>query len=140
MVRISNLELLLALKENSRTPYVELARRFGVSETAVRKRVRKLEEGGVIRKYTIEVDARKIGMEVDAVIGVDTRPENYTQAIEKLRKMREVRCMCSSSGDHMILCECLFRNNAELSGFVRKLEKVEGVTRVCPAIKGEHIK
>jgi Lrp/AsnC family transcriptional regulator for asnA, asnC and gidA len=140
MVRISNLDLLLALKENSRTPYVELARRFGVSETAIRKRVRKLEQEGVIRKYTIEVDTRKIGFDINAIIGVDAKPENYMQVLEKMKKMKDVMCMCSSSGDHMILCECWFKNSSELSDFVKKLKKVEGVTKICPAIKTEQIK
>jgi Lrp/AsnC family transcriptional regulator for asnA, asnC and gidA len=140
MVRISNLELLLALRENSRTPFLQLARRFGVSETAVRKRVKKLEQEGVIKKYTIEVDTKKIGYDVNALIGVDTKPENYMSAIERMKKMREVACMCSSSGDHMILCECWFKNSKELSKFVKKLEHIEGVTKICPAIRTEHIK
>ena len=56
MVRISNLELLRILKENSRIPFVKIAKIFGVSETAVRKRIRKLEKEGIIKKYTIEVN------------------------------------------------------------------------------------
>ncbi len=140
MVRISNLELLLALRENSRIPYVELAKRFGVSETAIRKRVRKLEHDGVITKYTIEVDTRKIGYDVNAIIGVDTKPEDYMAAIEKMKKMRDVKCMCSCSGDHMILLECWFRNSSELSRFMKKLKGVDGVTKICPALKTETIK
>ncbi|MBN2330600.1 MAG: Lrp/AsnC family transcriptional regulator [Candidatus Aenigmarchaeota archaeon] len=140
MVRISNLELLLALRENSRTPFVGLAKRFGVSETAIRKRVRKLEQDGVIKKYTIEVDTRKIGYDIDALIGVDTRPEDYMDALEKMRKMKDVKCMCSSSGDHMILLECWFHGSAELTMFLKKLKGVDGVTKICPAIKTETIK
>jgi Lrp/AsnC family transcriptional regulator for asnA, asnC and gidA len=140
MVRISNLDLILALRENSRTPFVGLAKRFGVSETAIRKRVRKLEHDGVIRKYTIEVDTKKMGYDVDAVIGVDTRPQDYMDALEKMKKMKDVRCMCSCSGDHMILLECWFHDSAELTRFIRKLKAVEGVTKVCPAIRTETIK
>ena len=140
MVRISNLDLLLALRENSRIPFVKLAKRFGVSETAIRKRVRKLEQDGVIMKYTIEVDTKKIGYDINALIGVDTRPEDYIDAMEKLKKMKDVKCMFSSSGDHMILLECWFHDSAELLRFTRKLKGVDGVTKICPAIKRESIK
>lgn len=140
MVRISNLDLLLALKENSRIHFVELAKRLSVSETAIRKRVRKLEHDGVIKKYTIEVDTKKIGYDINALIGVDTKPEDYIDALEKLKRMKDVKCMCSSSGDHMILLECWFHDSDELSKFVRKLKSVEGVTKICPAIKRESIK
>ena len=140
MVRISNLELLKALKENARVPFVELAKRFGVSETAIRKKVRKLEKEGVIRRYTVDIDPRKIGFDINALIGVDTKPESYIEALDRLKKMKDVMCMCSSSGDHMILLECWFADSEELSKFVKKLRNVDGVTKICPAIKRESIK
>jgi len=51
MVRISNFELLKILMESSRTPFLRIASALGVSETAVRKRIKKLERNGVIKKY-----------------------------------------------------------------------------------------
>ncbi|MCD6515608.1 MAG: Lrp/AsnC family transcriptional regulator [Candidatus Odinarchaeota archaeon] len=139
MVRISNLELLRILKENSRIPFVKIAKIFGVSETAVRKRIRKLEKEGIIKKYTIEVNLKKIGLEM-AMIGIDTKPEYYISTIEKLKEMDEVVNLYASSGDHMIMIECWFKSSEELRKFIKTLESVEGVTRVCPAIILEKIK
>lgn len=140
MVRISNLELVGLLKKNSRTSFVDLARHLKVSETAVRKRIRNLEKGGVIRKYTVDIDPRKIGFEIDALIGVDTRPEKYIQVMEKIRPMKEVMTFCSSSGDHMMMMECWLENSASLASFVKTLEKTDGVTKVCPAIISDKMK
>ena len=50
--------------ENSRIPFLKVAKIFGVSETAMRKRVKKMEEMGIIRKYTVDVDPKKIGFKV----------------------------------------------------------------------------
>ncbi len=140
MVRISDIELVRILMENSRTPFIEIARRLGVSEATVRKRVRKLEREGVIRKYTVDVDPRRLGFEVRVIIGVDTRPESYLSVLRRLKEMREVVSLYSCTGDHMALAECWFRNSGELAEFVRMLESMEGVTRVCPAIIIERIK
>jgi len=140
MVRISDFEILRILRENSRTPFVKIAKFLGVSETAVRKRVKKLEREGVIRKYTIEVDPKKLGFEVNALIGIDTKPEYYISTIEKLKEMKEVISLYSSSGDHMILIECWFKNSKDLMKFVKNLERIEGVTKICPAIILEKIK
>jgi len=139
MVRISNLELLRILKENSRIPFVKIAKIFGVSETAVRKRIRKLEKEGIIKKYTIEVNLKKIGLEM-ALIGIDTKPEYYISTIEKLKEMDEVVNLYASSGDHMIMIDCWFKSSEELRKFIKTLESMEGVTRVCPAIILEKIK
>ncbi len=140
MVRISDLDLISELKENSRVSFVELAKRFGVTETAVRKRVRKLEDRGTIRKYTIDVDMKKIGYELKATIGLDTEPEYYMSTIEKLKKMKNVMCLCSCSGDHMIMVDSWFKSSDELTKFVKTLEGMEGVTRVCPAIVTQEVK
>lgn len=140
MVRITDLELVEALRENARASFTSLAGRFGVTETAVRKRVRKLEQQGVIRKYTIEADMRKLGFQVKATIGVDTKPESYLRTLDSLKKMRMVSCLCSCSGDHMMLVGGWFRDTSELSEFVKMLESMDGVTKVCPAVVGEKVK
>lgn len=140
MVRFSDFELIKLLMKNSRTPYVKLGELLGVSETAIRKRVKKLEEDGVIRRYTIEVDPKKLGFKVNALIGLDTVSERFIAVIEELKAMEEVLSLYSASGDHMILLECWFKDSDELTRFVKRLESIRGVTRVCPAIILEKLK
>ena len=74
------------------------------------------------------------------MIGIDTKPEYYISTIEKLKEMDEVVNLYASSGDHMIMIECWFKSSEELRKFIKTLESVEGVTRVCPAIILEKIK
>ena len=140
MVRITNLELIRVLKEDARRPYVDLARIFGVSEAAVRKRIRRLEEEGVIRKYTVVVDLRRLGYGVHVLIGLDASPEKFLSVVEELKKLDEVINLYTSTGDHMMLAECWFKDSQELSEFVKKLNNLDGVIRVCPAIILENIK
>ena len=140
MVRFSDFELIKLLMENSRTPYVKLGELLGVSETAIRKRIKRLEEEGVIRRYTIEVDPKKLGFKVNALIGLDTVPERLIAVIEELKAMEDVLSLYSASGDHMLLLECWFKDSEELARFVKRLESIRGVTRVCPAIILEKLK
>jgi len=140
MVRISNFKILNILEKNSRTPYIKIAKKLGVTETAVRKRVRKMEETGIIRGYSVDIDPKKLGFEVDALIGLDAKPEFYMEVVEELKKMKEIRGFYSSSGDHMFMIECWFRNSKELRAFAKKLKLIKGVTRICPAIMLEKIK
>ena len=87
-----------------------------------------------------EVDLKKMGFEIVALIGIDTTPESFISALEQLRDMEEVVSLYSSSGDHMILLEGWFKNMDELAKFVKKLESIEGITKICPAILLEKIK
>ena len=62
--------ILSALRENSRQPYVDLAKAVGVSERTIRTRVRRLEEDGVIRSYTI----REKGIGLTALVRMKVGP------------------------------------------------------------------
>lgn len=137
--KFSDLALLKLLRENARMTYVELARRLGVSDTAVRKRMKRLEALGVIRRYTIEIDPRVAGL-VMAFIGIDVRPEKYVEILEQLKRMSEVVSLYATSGDHNIMAECWFESHSDFVDFVRRLAKLDGVTRVCPAVVTEKVK
>ncbi|MCX8193143.1 MAG: Lrp/AsnC family transcriptional regulator [Nitrososphaeria archaeon] len=140
MVQLTNYELINILKENSRISFKELARIFGVTDTAIRKRLKRLEVEGIIKKYTIEIDMKKLGYNVHALIGLDVKPERLFGVIEVLKNMSEVSNLYSTSGDHMIMIECWFENSNKLSEYIKKLNDLEGVTRVCPAIILEKLK
>jgi Lrp/AsnC family transcriptional regulator for asnA, asnC and gidA len=66
MLNIDSLDrgILSVLRDNGRAPYVDLAKAVGVTERTVRTRMRKLEEEGVIRGYTV----REAGIGLSALI------------------------------------------------------------------------
>lgn len=140
MVRISDFELVKILMENARAPFIDIAKAFNVSETAVRKRIKKLEKKGIIKKYTVVADLKKLGYDVNALIGIDTAPESYIKVINELKGMKEVINLSSASGDHMIMIETWLKDSDELSDFISRIESIEGVVKVCPAIILERIK
>jgi Lrp/AsnC family transcriptional regulator for asnA, asnC and gidA len=140
MVRISNNELIDILERNAREKYTEIAKKLKVSETAVRKKIRLLEEQGIISGYVPEINPSRIGYNVKALIGIDTAPESYVYLLEKIKEVPEARKVYTASGDHMIMIECWFKNSEQMSRFVTTLQKHKGVTKVCPAIIHERVK
>ena len=53
--------ILNLLQENSRLSYTEIANELKISEATVRYRVKKLTDAGIISKFTVLLDPRKIG-------------------------------------------------------------------------------
>jgi len=139
MVRISDKTLLELLRENSRLSYTKLAEKFGVTEAAIRKRVKKLIEKEVIKRFTIDIDPKKVGI-IIALIGLDAIGERYVQTLNVLKK--ETRCLklYTSTGDHMIMAEFWFNDTTEMTKYIKFLESLDGVTRVCPTLLQEQIK
>src|SRR2546429_8275239 len=65
-----DLQILTTLQEHGRIPLTKLAEQVGLSAPSVIERVKKLEDGGIITGYHASIDARKLGKDVTAFIGV----------------------------------------------------------------------
>lgn len=126
--------ILNALIADSRTSYVELAKRLRITEAAVRKRVKNLEESGIIQHFTVRVDPSVLGYNSVAIIGVDTDPGFLPEIYEALRRMGNVKYVSLSSGDHMLMFEAWCKTHTELRTLISHIKKVRGVTKICPAI------
>ena len=142
MVRISEKDMKIVedLINNARKPFTKIAKELGITEAAVRKRIKKLEKEGIIQGYSAVVDPKKIGYEVTAFVGFDAEPEYYVRVVEKVKRLPQVRKLYSTTGDHMYMAECWFKDRNELEEFIKRLEEIPGITRVCPAIVVEEIK
>jgi Lrp/AsnC family transcriptional regulator for asnA, asnC and gidA len=129
------------LMEDARVPYTEIAKRLGVSEATVRKRIRALEEGGVIERYSVVVRPEKLGYGTQAIVGMDVEPSRFLEVAEHLTRLEEIRSVATSTGDHMIMTEIWTRDGRELATLISgRIGKIEGIKRICPAIILEKLK
>lgn len=120
--------------ENSRVAVTDIAAELGVTETAIRKRIKKLEAIGAIKGYTTIVDPFFMGYNSVALVGIDATPEKIITVFDKIKKMPETKNVALTTGDHMIMFEVWCKDQKELRQVMKKVEETEGVTRICPAI------
>jgi len=85
-----NLELLRLLLDDPRMGTSELARRVGMSAPAVRERVLRLEDAGVIAGYRLELDPRALGYPVCAYVRVRPAPGQLAKVAELARRLPQV--------------------------------------------------
>lgn len=141
MIDEKDLKIIEILTQDSRTPFTEIARKLRVSESTVRKRVEALENDGVILKYSIGVNAAKIGFGTVALVGLDVQPDKFLLIAQKLAEFSEVRYLATSTGDHTIMAEIWTKDGKELTKLIsEKIGKIDGVNRICPAIILEKLK
>lgn len=77
-----NLRLLELLQQDPRLTMAELARRVGMSAPAVTERVQRLEQGGVISGYRLEVDPKAVGLPIAAYVRVRPGPRQLEKIAE----------------------------------------------------------
>ncbi len=126
--------ILEILKENSRISFSELARQFGFSDVAMRKRVEKLVERGIIKKFTCEIDYSKIGKPISAFVFIRTRADRTNEVLEELKNL-DVEEIYQIVGDFDIVIKVNVPDIHSLRDLTdKKISGIHGVLEVKPSI------
>jgi len=97
-------KLLDELQANARLSVAELGRRIGLSPTATAERLKQMEEAGILRAYTVQIDREALGLEVMAFIRMSCGGQNYYRLLEYVQTLEEVReCHHLTGGDDFLL-------------------------------------
>jgi len=86
----TDMDILRLLLEDARRPYSEIADKVGVSPPTVSDRVDRLQELGVIRKFTLDIDRTKLNDGVGVLIEVQLRPDADDRVAERLAAADQV--------------------------------------------------
>jgi len=120
-------EIIKILKQNARASYVDIGKKIGLSEGAVRKRVKSLLDSGVIRKFTIKVGLTE-GAEAITLISVD--PSFPTSEVsELLRKLPSIETVYEVTGQYDIAVIISALNITEVNDCIERIRQIEGVAR-----------
>src|SRR5215831_9774172 len=98
-----NLKILDILNRDSSTPFVDIAKRIGVSDATIHIRVRRMMAAGIINKFTISVDNDLLGYDHLAFMGINISPGSADQIAYDLLKIEEVLEMHEMHGKFDLL-------------------------------------
>ena len=100
----TNIALLQTMLERPRVTTSELARVVGMSAPAVRERVQRLEESGLLRGCRLELDPALLGYPVAVIVRIKPMPGQLPAIIELARKTpRVVECHRITGDDCFLL-------------------------------------
>jgi Lrp/AsnC family transcriptional regulator for asnA, asnC and gidA len=115
------------LQLDGRLPYAKLGPRVGLSQAAVRQRVQRLIENGVMQVVAV-TDPLTLGFGLQAMVGVEVDGD-LRAAAAKLAKVDEVAYVVVTTGRFDLLVEVVCRDNEQL------LTIVNDVIRALPGIR-----
>jgi Lrp/AsnC family transcriptional regulator, leucine-responsive regulatory protein len=103
--------ILQELQKNGRISVVDLADKVALSPTACQRRVKKLEESGVIARYAAILDPKALGQQIEAFIRVSIErqskdvTEGFEEAVQKLPQVRACYVMTGEL-DFLLHVQC----------------------------------
>ncbi len=125
-----DLGILSLLQENCRTSLAKIGEQVGLSPPSVIERVKKLEDGGVIRGYHAILDARRLGMDITAFIGVYVSHPRSIGAFEsEIETIEDVLECHHVTGSYTLLLKVKTANTSSLEALISRLRSINGVEK-----------
>lgn len=119
--------IIAQLQEDGRRAYATIGKAVGLSEAAVRQRVQKLLEAGVMQIVAV-TDPLQMGFGREALIGIATDGP-ITQVGEKLAADPDIDYVVVTAGSFDLVCEAVAVDDDHLLDIITRIRGIDGVTR-----------
>ena len=118
-------KILNMLRSNARESFANIGKEVGLSAPAIGKRVRQMEEEGIIEGYALKVNHEKLGIETKAYITLVMHQGHAgsSDAQNQIQAMEEVQSCDRITGDDCLCVLGYFKNNKHLIAFLEKLSQ-----------------
>ncbi len=137
-------QLLAHLQDDARITHAELARRVNLSPPGLQKRIRKLEESGVIDRYVTVLNPEAVGYDMLCFVQVTLQrhePAAVRSFREAVQHMPEVLECHHITGEYDYLLKVALRNRKHLEQFIlERLTPVPGMDRIRTSLVLSEIK
>jgi Lrp/AsnC family transcriptional regulator for asnA, asnC and gidA len=117
------------LQYDGRMPFVRIAAELGISEGTVRRRVKRMAEGGVLQIVAV-VEPQLLGWGAAGMIGVTVQVGQADAVAHRIAQFPEVSYLFMASGEFDLFVEVFCRDREHFVSFLnQELQQVPGVER-----------
>lgn len=140
LIDATDARIIELLQTDGRMPNTTVAKKVGLSETAVRKRVNRLVREEIIT-FRAHADPLKIGFQLWATIEVQTVPRLTQQVAKKIATLPGIFLVGLGTGHFDVYSVGVFRSTKEYNEFLsRHLRKIHGVRSTATSFITEIVK
>ncbi len=125
----TDLQILKSLQQNSRKSYRDLAKELHLSLNTVSTRVRKMENDGIILRYSALVDTTRAGFDMTAIIGIQISKGKLLEVQRRIANDRHVSAVYDVTGEWDSIVIARFPNRTELNSFIKKMLTTDYIER-----------
>ena len=123
-------QILIKLQQNGRKTASEIAKELNLTVPTITERIRKLQEGSVIKAFQAIIDPRSVGLDVTAIITViSSSSDKHKNVIEKVKETPEVIQCFSTTGMGSLMLWVATENSQTLEELLRNIQSWPNVTR-----------
>jgi Lrp/AsnC family transcriptional regulator, regulator for asnA, asnC and gidA len=118
-------QIIEQLQEDGRRAYATIGKAVGLSEAAVRQRVQRLLDAGVMQIVAV-TDPLQLGFPRQAMVGLRVSGD-LEKIADRLAELPDVDYVVITAGSFDLLCEVVCRDDDHLLEIIQRMRAVEGV-------------
>ena len=123
-------QILDILIDNTRVPFTDISKKLLISAGTVHVRVKKMEDAGIIKGSSLNVDYEKLGYSFIAYVGIFLEKNNMTQkALEDLKNIPFVTVAHITTGKFNIFCKVRARDTKHAKDIIFMIDDKPGILR-----------
>ncbi len=133
----TDVKILQALEKDAKQTYAEIGEKLGVTHSTIFERIKKMEQGGVIKQYTTLIDPEKLGAKrITAVTTIYTDPKETEKVARELSMQPQVTEVYTSLSEELLIIAKIVAEDQEgLHDFIAdKVAPLSGVLRIRTSI------
>ncbi|MCL2476891.1 Lrp/AsnC family transcriptional regulator [Candidatus Bathycorpusculum sp.] len=125
----TDIKILKGLIEDARFSSRQIAKNVGVSVGTVLSRIKKMEDEGLIKGYSVILDHEKLGFQLTVVTEITVSKGKLVETENEIAKIPNVCGVYDVTGSTDAIIVAKFKNREDLSGFTKKLLTVPYIER-----------
>jgi len=133
-------KILERLQDDARIAFKKIAEELGISESTVFVRVKKLQQQGIIKRFTTTISPELIGKSLTAFILIKADPQKYPTALETLKKIDDIYEIHDVTGNYYAIAKVHTGSREDLAKIIDKIGLIDGITSTETAIVLRSIK
>ena len=130
MINEKDKKIIETLKENSRLPIRDIAKKTGLRPSTVHDRITKLKEEGVIEKFTLKLNNQKINENFIVFMFLTTSKDLE----EEFFNNPSIKESFGITGEYDLLFKLKFKDIEEFNGFIISLRKNKSIKKTLTTI------
>ncbi len=135
--------ILTEIQKDGRISYVKLSRKTGIPDSTIHDKIKRLISKGVIKKFITILNDEKVGVNIVAIIGVETGAKLYKNVAEALCEVEAVVEVYGTTAEFDLIIKVRTSTRDELSKILNQIRKIDGVddiyvSSILEVFKEEH--
>jgi DNA-binding Lrp family transcriptional regulator len=126
----TDVKILNFLVNDCRTSYAEISRDVHLSRMSVRDRVIKLIDNGIIEKFTLRLNSRKIGLKASVFLNIQTNPNQLEQVVKELMAHPNIESVYGVTGAFALHVHAFLKDISKMEEFLEDMYKIRGITEI----------